>query len=512
MREGMSTFFLQLGLEPARVLGRLEPAFGLRPDERARRRRCYVDTHDHRLLQQELVLYREGGELVLEPAGDARALREPAPGDGAIAVTDLPASIRAAVAPEVGVRALLDQAQVEEDLQRWALLNRDEKIVAWVTYRAGQVLANGAQHDLTPTLRITPLRGFAAASERAARALADVLTPAPQAGHPLQAALAACGRPPRAKAGPAALDPDEPTDRALAAILAAQLQVCAETRAGVVEDIDVEFLHEFRVALRKARSVLKDARGAFPARELDRAKLALREVAHGTNLLRDLDVFLLARERYTALLPPELQRGLARLFDDLTRRRDRAQREVGRLLEGPAFPRAQEAIERLGSTAGASPTGPVARHARRQIDKRYRRVCKAAADIDEASPDAVLHELRIDCKRLRYGLELYGSALGDAKQAVRRLKLLQGVLGDFNDLSVQRARLLACLGRGKTGKDPAVCAAVGGLIAGLAAEQRRVRAQYEQAYAQFARKPVRATFTALTGAKGGAPRRRKRAA
>jgi len=62
---------------------------------------------------------------------------------------------------------------------------------------------------------------------------------------------------------------------------------------------------------------------------------------------------------------------------------------------------------------------------------------------DEPTPEE-LHRLRIDGKKRRYLLEFFAS-LYDAKaigRLVKELKQLQDILGGFNDMTVQQARLL----------------------------------------------------------------------
>jgi CHAD domain-containing protein len=83
------------------------------------------------------------------------------------------------------------------------------------------------------------------------------------------------------------------------------------------------------------------------------------------------------------------------------------------------------------------------------IYKRYRRIVKKGSKISETTPDEKLHELRIDCKKLRYLLEFFTSLFpeNEMKKLVKQLKQLQENLGDFNDLSVQQEFLVNHLGR-----------------------------------------------------------------
>ena len=41
------------------------------------------------------------------------------------------------------------------------------------------------------------------------------------------------------------------------------------------------------------------------------------------------------------------------------------------------------------------------------IWKRYRKVCKLARSITPDTPDEIVHDLRIDCKKLRYLMEFF---------------------------------------------------------------------------------------------------------
>ncbi|HEY0637716.1 MAG TPA: CHAD domain-containing protein, partial [Pseudonocardiaceae bacterium] len=105
----------------------------------------------------------------------------------------------------------------------------------------------------------------------------------------------------------------------------------------------------------------------------------------------------------------------------------------------------------LPTAAGDGPRPPL----ESLVRKEYRRLAKAVSAAGAEPPDAVLHELRILGKRLRYTAELVEPALADAgrRKEVRRLlkatTAMQDVLGDHQDACVaqQRVReLLAGLG------------------------------------------------------------------
>jgi triphosphatase len=90
---------------------------------------------------------------------------------------------------------------------------------------------------------------------------------------------------------------------------------------------------------------------------------------------------------------------------------------------------------------------PVERRAARELRKRRKRVVKRARRLEELDPEA-RHEVRIEIKKLRYGVEFFGRLFSGAKAKSRRKRILaaaeqlQEILGELNDLAVG-GRLLA---------------------------------------------------------------------
>ncbi|MCB0187057.1 MAG: CHAD domain-containing protein, partial [Caldilineaceae bacterium] len=70
--------------------------------------------------------------------------------------------------------------------------------------------------------------------------------------------------------------------------------------------------------------------------------------------------------------------------------------------------------------------------------RRYEILFAASATV----PYETIHELRIDCKYLRYSLEFVEELLGaEGKALIQHLKELQDLLGDLNDAVVAMGRL-----------------------------------------------------------------------
>jgi CHAD domain-containing protein len=272
------------------------------------------------------------------------------------------------------------------------------------------------------------------------------------------------------------------------------LDIIERNVPGVKEDIDTEFLHDFRVAVRRTRSALSQIKGILPKAVVDQYGVEFAEVGRTTNRLRDLDVYLLSADRYRAMLSEDLAPALDPLFAELAAERKQEHASVVRMLTGRRYKtlvkKWKETLEQFGSpTLDAKRAGaPVCDVAERMIFRRYSRVMAAGGRITDSSPDADYHQLRISCKKLRYLLEFFASLYTPDKigQLIKQLKKLQDNLGEFNDLSVQRADLKSFLDKTAAQKSTVTSAAIGALIAKLENRQREVRREFADVFHVFA--------------------------
>ena len=107
---------------------------------------------------------------------------------------------------------------------------------------------------------------------------------------------------------------------------------------GMLDDVDTEFLHDFRVAVRRTRSTLKLGRPALPQGVADRWEPALKWLGGLTTPVRDLDVYELDLPTMAGWLvaadPADLQPFAARL----RRHRSTARRNLIRGLRSARLP------------------------------------------------------------------------------------------------------------------------------------------------------------------------------
>ena len=256
---------------------------------------------------------------------------------------------------------------------------------------------------------------------------------------------------------------------ALRACLRRCLERLEPLEQGVVEDIDSEFLHQQRVVLRRVRSLTTQFRSVFAEDEAFRIRAILAGWARRSNTVRDLDVWLAARDEHAALVPAQLRPGLDALFTSLQRERTAAQRVLAKSLASAAHRDERRELARLLDKAVDGPDAalPLATLAARRTWKTYRRVAVEGGAVDATTPAAAVHQVRIRCKKLRYLLDACGRfTAAQEHQALREeLKAVQAVLGAFNDISLQTSALLSWA-EGRTAGAPTLLA-IGALLGAL---------------------------------------------
>jgi CHAD domain-containing protein len=431
---------------------------------------CYDDA-DAALWHADCLLCESGAEMSMTRAGvpvGAAAWR----GDARF-WWDFPAgALRDALRPLVGVRAVFPVATHAVGESALTLVNEDGKIVVRATV-VRSVVDGYPVHYLT----LKPLRGYEAQSIDACRRIghllaskADLGMRAMLAGHRI-AAFSAC--PTRVPAIPA----DMPSEQAVRIMAHGMLAAAQRHVYGVVGDIDTEFLHLFRVGLRKTRSLVSLMKKTLPEATAARLRPRLAGMAARTSTLRDLDVYLLAQHGYVASLPVDFEAGMAELTAQVAARRAQAHTEVAAYFSSAAFRGDSDAclaaLSLQPDLATPAASKPVLPAVKRQMLKRFAGLQAMCRLLDEDSADDDLHALRIECKKLRYLFEFFMDLLPKKRSArlLGDLKKLQGVLGDFNDLSVQIDFLNAF-------QDPAradMTKAVHGLTAILHMKKRIVR-------------------------------------
>ena len=497
------------------VFAELATRFTVRPGKPRTVTRTLFDTFDWRLYAagQRLEEVREGESVRAEWLENASgkvlgSMNGPA---GRMANDWQPASVAGALARTIKMRALLPLAKI--DTTRWPadLLDEREKTVVRVSVEISKTGAIGAKaaKEIPSVVRLSAVRGYHKAFEQTIAVLAGLpgLTRAEHST--LDSVLLANGRTPLDYSSKIniKLPPGIPTEKAVRKVLGRLVEIMAANHDGTVADIDSEFLHDFRVAVRRTRSMLGQMNASIPAATLKQFRPEFDWLGAVTGPTRDLDVYILKFDDYVAPLDEKVRRDLAPLRKHIFRRQHQEQLNLSRAISAKRYrvlifdwKKALCSVWKSGSESwrGGDPAEVVAGQKILKILKRALRLGKALTD---DSPASSVHELRITCKKLRYMMEFFKSlypATG-IDELTGALKELQDNLGDFQDYEVHRAELykfaeeMALL----TTARPRTLLAIGQLAESLAARQRVARAELGRRFAEFTEKKNIARFRAL---------------
>jgi CHAD domain-containing protein len=202
-------------------------------------------------------------------------------------------------------------------------------------------------------------------------------------------------------------------------------------------------------------------------------------------------------------VPPSLHEGLDLLFARFAGERAAEQRALARWLSGEEYDEEMQNLARLFSAGrwperGPNADRPVEQLAHELIGRRWRKARACAKDIDASTPDEVVHDLRIRCKKLRYLLEFFAPLIGehDLGPLIRPLRRLQDELGLFNDYSVQIRALEGVLAsrQARGNDDIAIARSLGAVIAVLHQRQVAQRRRVENILDDFTGPKVRRRF------------------
>jgi CHAD domain-containing protein len=410
----------------------------------------YLDTVDWRLhnagmslrdsrqgTAAELVLSTRSGAQISAPS---RVRRWPRRAD------TLPGStVRDQLGKAVGVRALLPMAQVQ--VRSIPLRLTDDLDKTRVRIRVEQhCLVGSGDQPLPLRVVIAPLRGYDRDGDRCATLLANDLPQFDSHDPVATIAMTAAGRPPgQPSVATLSLDPADPAAASAAAVLRRWMDIIDAVRAGVLDDVDPEYLHDLRTAVRATRSILR--LGGEPlsgTAEWERFAAEFAWLGQLTTPLRDIDVYLEELAGRGELNVSGLD-DLDPLVTHLTRRRAHAVRAVRAGLRSDRGMRLSAdwrcTLDGLASARapGLTTRDLAAQHAR----SAYRRIVRAAAPVTERTPPDHLHRLRRRCKQMRYLLDGYDSVYAPLphRAVLSALKQLQNCLGDIQDSDVQRSQL-----------------------------------------------------------------------
>ena len=198
---------------------------------------------------------------------------------------------------------------------------------------------------------------------------------------------------------------------------------------------DDEALHDFRVALRRLRSVIRVYRPYLKGSARKKIQARIKALAASTNAPRDLEVQLEWLSKRASELEPEARNGAVHLAERLRARGGDAPRaEILRKEFDPIHESLRKSLSRSrlrfdDDRSFLAATGDL-------VAENASRLKASLEAVSSAEDGEGLHRARIEAKRLRYLLEPISAEMPEARALVREMKTLQDILGELQDMRV----------------------------------------------------------------------------
>jgi CHAD domain-containing protein len=231
---------------------------------------------------------------------------------------------------------------------------------------------------------------------------------------------------------------DQPVRHAVAGICISLLDAARTASGRLDEPEDTEALHDFRVALRRLRSLLRGFRDELGGTISKKVLRRVRDVAQSTSATRDAEVQLAWIAGHRAALGKRPGPGVPWLVARLEERRDRGY-EKTRGEAAQQFRRLDRRLRRILNAVllDARAQGPTLAVAmthliREETTELEQEVAAAHSPRDEEA----IHSARIAGKRLRYLLEPLAAESEELAPVIKQLRQLQDLLGEMHDLQV----------------------------------------------------------------------------
>lgn len=407
------------------------------PSQAQTLRAFYFDTPDHRLASQRMALRvrQEGGRWVqtLKGGGGVHGplhSRDEYEVERPDATVDLRALRKTPAAAALrGARGSL-RAIFEVRIERttWSVaMGRRARVE--VALDRGFV-RHGRQRAAIREVEIESERGDPGAVFDAAERLLRQVALHPSSVSKAQRgyALARRERATPRKAIPVAIPANASLDTAARRVIAAALQQM-QANAAQVPDDDDEYLHQFRVALRRLRAAVRQFSELFDADALRVIRKDARWLSRLTGDARDWDVF-------AAGALTTLEAG-ARVQESVLEARASARARLAAALGSKRYAAFVLGVTRWLSHPPRHASGPARIAAAAALERQHRKALRALDGVSALSPED-RHAVRIRLKRLRYACDALASLFPgkDGGPYVDALAQLQKDLGGAMDARV----------------------------------------------------------------------------
>ena len=508
-------FLIPNSIRIAELVKDLVKQFSLKTETAKTITRTYFDSFDCRLYNKKLLLLSEtdfeGRKMTLRPL-DASNLQRTLPVEKyPVFASDFESFVfRKKLTPILGIRALIPQFTVQYRCNPLRFVDKDEKTRLRILLENPKlVLPEGRYRMLGKRIKLIPVNGHTKPLKKISHYLQNSYSLRITDKDIFQLSLELLNKQPGDYSSKLKLNLNlnMSASAALKTILLTLFHTIELNEEGVIKDIDTEFLHDFRVAVRRSRSAMSQIKHTLYQDELEIYRHEFGWLSTITGPTRDSHVYLLKFGSYQQALPKKIRPHLAPLRNYIKGKNQKEHKQLVKNLESSRYKKLKREWQKFlespleVTVAETNAEKPIKQVADARIWKMYRRVIKEGKNIRADSSDAELHKLRISCKKLRYLLEFFENLYPGTKMKhlINSLKHLQDVLGDFNDYRVQIESLNDIEDRmaREVGLPEETKQAIDMLVKILNSKQQELRAVFSDSFKRFHQKKYQSMFDSL---------------
>lgn len=446
-------FLLAQSIRVDTLISDLLKVFPLRDDGSKNIERVYYDTFDSRLFRKNLRLILEKDSerqlIMLRPLKNPVSQRIAEVRNIPKFASEFESTIlQEKLIPIAGIRALIHQVTIKIKVHQLRYLDKDEKTCLYIFIENPRALAAGDHYrNMGKRIWLLPVKGYTSSVKKIEKYLRKKYDISAVDKDQFLSAMEILGKQPVVYSSrlKLKLNPNNVASTAVSKALLTLFHTMEVNERGIIEDIDSEFLHDFRVAVRRTRSALSQMKHTLPQEVVDQYREEFGWIGSITGPARDWDVYLLMFAEYKSQLPADIALQLEPLKVFLQNKRDEAYQILASQLKSDRYRKLksdwQKYLQAPVNLSGLESNAekPAKEVVSARIWKIYRRVIKEGALITDKTPYRELHKLRISCKKLRYLLEIFQNfyPAKKIKPLIKCLKDLQNNLGDYCDYHIQ---------------------------------------------------------------------------
>ncbi|MBN2424240.1 MAG: CHAD domain-containing protein [Calditrichaceae bacterium] len=438
-------YYLHGAIQHTELLYTIRQSFILEAEKRKRKQIKIFDSFDQRLFQKnKLLCYEDNTWKLLDLTTFQYEQKSPDKPDKKFYWQFCDKNLCDYLKDILNTRALIEKAIISYTQTIYHIKNSDKKTVARLRHFELEISDLSLPDNI---FLLEEVRGYQKSFDKLGLIITDLaINEFSENNKSLFTRLLGMDIEPYSNSFSVNLKPEMSAATAIREIMVFLTNIMRKNEEGISLDIDTEFLHDYRVAIRRVRTILSEMKSLIPNDQYEYFKTFFIKVLKISNVLRDLDVLLLKKDSYRDLLPLAVKDNSNFIFKTISKKRTVELKKVKNFLKSTEYEQYlwewQDFINRLEGMQINNE--PLSRYidivARQRIEKKINTLQKKKFKFKKDVSPQVLHELRIETKKLKYMLEAFRFLYPEntAMSIINNLKKIQDRFGLLHDLLVQQ--------------------------------------------------------------------------